>query len=94
MTKTRAGRQRDEQQTDGAQQQKKNPPALTNRQARTEKIRFALYLKLALLMGLGWVGIFYAWEAGPPVRNFDCGGQTLPSGTLAVINAACFQGFS
>ena len=65
MTKTRTGKQRDGQHASGAPQQKKNstPPALTNRQARTETIRFALYLKLALLMGLGWVSIgFYLWR--------------------------------
>ena len=59
MTKSRAGKQRNGRRTNGAPEQKKNsPPALTNRQARTEKIRFALYLKLALLMGLGWVRPF------------------------------------
>ena len=30
------------------------------------------------------------YSTGPPVRNFDCGGQTLPSGRLAVINATFF----
>ena len=31
---------------------------------------------------------------GPPVRNFDCGGQTLSSRRLAVTMAAYFHAFS
>ena len=61
-----AGKTRDGPQSNGSQQTTKSAPgspakgtpatpALSGRRARTEKIRFALYLKLALLMGLGWV---------------------------------------
>ena len=32
-------------------------------------------------------------DTGPPVRDFDCGGQTLALGILAVTNFAYFQAF-
>ena len=39
-------------------------------------------------------GRFGARESGPPLRNFDWGGQTFPSGKLAVTNTGYFHTFS
>ncbi|XP_043199365.1 cadherin EGF LAG seven-pass G-type receptor 3-like [Amphibalanus amphitrite] len=65
VVRSKAGKQREAPPSAGAQQAAKSTPALSNRQARTEKIRFALYLKLALLMGLGWIFGFVARFGGP-----------------------------
>ena len=48
--------------------------------------------KLHLSLGLTNL-VCLCLTAGPPVRNFDCGDQTFPSGRYAVTNAAFFQAF-